>query len=307
MKILLTGATGFLGSHIAEELIENGHDLILTKRQSSNLWRCESFVNKVYWVNTDSKSWIKETLKFCPEIIINSAWNGVSAGNREEWGTQVENINFQQQLLELASNVKLKRFIGIGSQAEYGEFHERIDETFLPNPSTAYGATKLAASIILSTFCNTHQIGWYWFRLFSCFGERESENWLIPATIKNILTKDSMDLTPGEQEYSYMYIKDVARFILTAVESTAQSGIYHIAADKCRTLKEILNFIKDYLNPQFKLNFGALPYRIGQSMINASFIDKTTTAFGKIDPSDFKEKLIQTIEYYKQNINNEKK
>jgi nucleoside-diphosphate-sugar epimerase len=307
MKILLTGATGFLGSHIAEELIENGHELILTKRQSSNLWRCESFESKVHWVNTDFQSWVKETLKFYPEIIINSAWNGVSAANREEWGTQVENINFQQQLLELASKVKLKRFIGIGSQAEYGEFHERIDETFLPKPTTAYGATKLASSIIMSTFCETHNIGWYWFRLFSCFGERESKSWLIPSTIKNMLTKDNMDLTAGEQEYSYMYIKDVARIIVKAVESTAQSGIYNIAAVKCRTLKEILIFIRDYLNPQFKLNFGALPYRNGQSMINASFSEKTNKAFGTIEHSDFNKKLIQTIEYYKQDINNEKK
>lgn len=300
MKILLTGATGFLGSHLAEALIEKGHELILTRRVNSSLWRCNSFENKVIWVNTDSDPWIADVCTFCPEIIINSAWNGVSAANREDWNTQVENIIFQQQLLDIAKQVNSKKIIGIGSQAEYGEFNGCIDENFPTNPTTAYGAIKLASSIILRAFCEQNNIEWHWFRLFSCFGERESENWLIPATIKNMLSKDCMDLTMGEQQYSYLYIKDVANVLVSSVESHAENGIYNIASDKQKSLKYILNLIKDNLNPTFNLNFGALPYRKGQSMINASYNEKANNAFGKINSTHFNEKLIQTIEYYKE-------
>jgi len=300
MKILLTGATGFLGSHIAEELIEKGYDLLLTKRFNSNLWRCDTYKEKVVWINTDISSWVNEAKEFKPDIIINSAWNGVSAANREDWNVQVDNLIFQQKLLELAKIVKVKKFIGIGSQAEYGEFNECIDETYPTKPTTAYGTVKLASSIIMSSFCEQHEIQWYWFRLFSCFGERESDNWLIPSTIKNMISKNSMDLTNGEQLYSYLYIKDVAKVFVSAVKSNASDGIYHIASEKSRSLKEILILIKENLNTDFKLNFGALPYRKNQSMINSSFMEKTKQAFGNIDTNDFNEKLIQTIAYYKE-------
>lgn len=299
MRILLTGATGFLGSHIAEVLCLSRHELLLTKRAASNLWRCASFEDQVKWTNTDSETFESEVLAFRPTVIINSAWNGVSARERDSWNEQLSNLHYQQRLLDLAKQLSVKVFIGIGSQAEYGTFDGCIDENYPANPNSAYGAVKLAAQEIVKAFCDTNSITWYWFRLFSCFGEREAENWLIPATIKNMVFKDHMDLTAGEQRYSYMYIKDVANVFLAAVNGKAESGVYHIASDKLRSLRSILTSIKQYLNPDFHLNFGVLPYRKNQSMINGSINLKTQKAFGIFDKSDFSEKLIQTIEYYK--------
>lgn len=300
MKILLTGATGFLGSHIAEVLYNAGHELLLAKRRESNLCRCSTFIDKVKWSDTDLDTFESDVCSFQPDMVISSAWSGVSAKDREQWSVQVDNLKYQQRLLDIAVKANVKRIIGIGSQAEYGVFDGCIDEQYPANPTSAYGAAKLSSLIILRTFCEENNIAWYWFRLFSCFGERESENWLIPATIKNIMSTDKMDLTLGEQRYSYLYIKDVANVFLSAVEqNNAESGVYHIAADVQRPLKEILLGIRDYLNPEFCLNFGALPYRKNQSMLNGSINTKTQKAFGVIERSDFAEKLIQTIEYYK--------
>lgn len=299
MKILLTGATGFLGSHIAEVLYCAGYELLLTKRIESSLWRCSTFIDKVKWSNTDLNTFESDVCEFRPDVIINSAWSGVSAKDREQWSVQLENLQYQQRLLDLAVKIGVKKIIGIGSQAEYGLFDGCINELYSAIPTSAYGAVKLSSLTILRTFCEENHITWHWFRLFSCFGEREDENWLIPATIRNMLSTDKMDLTLGEQQYSYLYIKDVANIFLSAIENTAESGVYHIAANVQRPLKDILLEMRDYLNPMFKLNFGALPYRKNQSMINGSINTKTQNAFGVIETSDFKEKLIQTIEYYK--------
>ena len=62
MKILLTGATGFLGSHIAETLSTHGHELLLAKRTKSDLWRCASLENKVKWTNSDSDAFELDVL-----------------------------------------------------------------------------------------------------------------------------------------------------------------------------------------------------------------------------------------------------
>lgn len=300
MKILITGATGFIGSHIVESLINNAeHEILLSKRTTSNLWRCNSFVEKVKWTNTDTNNFENDVYNFMPEIIINCAWDGVSADNRNIWDIQINNIPFQQRLLALATQTKVKKFIGIGSQAEYGKFDGKVDENHPANPNSAYGATKLAALTILKTFCEEQAITWYWFRSFSCFGERESENWLIPSAIKKMLYNNEMDLTFCEQQYSYLYIKDVANLFVSAIDSNAESGVYNLASDHLRPLKNILLSIKKYLNSDSKLNFGALPYRKNQSMINGSINTKTKGAFGQYEISNFDEKLVQTIEYYK--------
>lgn len=158
MKILLTGATGFLGSHIAETLSTHGHELLLAKRTKSDLWRCASLENKVKWTNSDSDAFELDVLSFRPNVIINSAWNGVSAGERNSWKHQLDNLCYQQRLLDLAKRLEVKVFIGIGSQAEYGTFDGCVDENYIADPNTAYGVVKLAAQQIVKTFCEENNI-----------------------------------------------------------------------------------------------------------------------------------------------------
>jgi nucleoside-diphosphate-sugar epimerase len=299
MKIVVTGATGFLGSHIAEALLKDKHQLMLTKRESSDLWRCASFADRCQWTNTDNEHWEEDIRSFNPSVIIHAAWDGVSTDFRENWISQLTNLFFQQKLLSIASEAGVELIIGIGSQAEYGEFNGCVDELYPANPTSAYGAVKLCALTTLKAFCEQNNIRWYWFRLFSCFGERESENWLIPSTIKKMLTSDDMDLTAGEQKYSYLYIKDVARLFNTAVNSHAENGVYNISSATQRSLKEVLTLIREYINPSFNLNWGSLPYRKDQSMLNGGNMQKTNHAFHFTESNDWEQNLYKTIEYYK--------
>ena len=300
MRILLTGATGFLGSHLAEVLLEAGHTLLLTKRNLSDLWRCSTFIGSCTWINTDEEQWQDEVIVFQPEAIINTAWEGVSAGGRNDWEVQLSNISFQQTLLSIADKAATKLFIGLGSQAEYGCFDGCIPESYPTNPTTAYGATKLASLNLLKAFCTEKEIRWLWFRLFSCFGEREGKQWLIPSTIQNILTKESMDATLGEQRYAYLYVKDVARIIAQVLEQEAPSDIYHISAEMSCSIKELVSSIRDCINPDFPIYFGAIPYRGNQSMLMQGDMRKTNNYLNDFTFADFDESLQATIRYYKE-------
>ena len=297
-KILLTGGTGFIGSYVVEQLLDKDYKLMLTRRHTSDLFRCTSFIDKVEWINTDEDKWIDRAKEFAPVTIINLAWSGVKADERVLWNRQVDNLKFQQDLLEIANESGTKNFIGAGSQAEYGEINTRVNELYPPNPNTAYGAIKLAALTILRSYCSIHDIKWIWFRIFPCFGEREGENWLIPSLVKKIMTDQSMDLTAGEQKYAYLYIEEVARVISSAVDTNVESGIFNISSENPISLKELVENIKDNLRPDFNLNFGALPYRKGQSMYIAGDNAKVCNKIYKIDSSSFEEKLKKTINYY---------
>ena len=299
MKVLITGATGFLGSHIAAKFASDPNwQIMVTRRNESNLWRTTEFEDKLIWVNTNSENWQNVIIEFKPQYIINVAWGGVDVNGRNNWKTQLKNLVFQQELLDIANTCDIKKFIGVGSQAEYGDFNEIVNEEFPPNPNFAYGVVKLAALDIIKHYCQINDIGWTWFRLFSTFGKYESDNWLIPATIKNMITQQQMNFTKAEQKYSYLHIENVAEVFYNTCNKQTPNGVYNISSKQARPLKEILEYIRNKINPEFQMNFGALPYRANQSMHNQGNVDKLEKYIIKVDDTTFFNDLDNTINYY---------
>jgi len=298
MKAFVTGASGFIGTYLVRALVKDGCDVLCLKRKTSDVSKLDAFSDKIGWVDC-SEAWQDKVRAFKPDIIYHLAWNGVSSADRIIWSKQVSNIAFQQELLDLAKDVNCKKFVGIGSQSEYGDFEEKVDEQFPVNPKTAYAAVKVACLSMQKCFCEIHGIEWYWFRLFPVFGPYETDRWLIPSLIRNMLTTQSMDLTLGEQRLSYLYVGESAKAVEMAIKAEGKSGIYNVCSDNPMPLKDLVTLIRDKVNPDFRLNFGALPYRYGQSM----YMEGDTTALRKhiyqLNTSDFIERLDETIDYYR--------
>lgn len=298
-RILITGISGFLGSQIANQLISDGHEIIATKRSSTILWRCKEFANKITWIDTDEANWPKKITDLQPKIIIHSAWSGVSASDRDNWEVQLSNINLALKLLQIAKECEVKKFIAFGSQAEYGNFSGIIDEEYPLKPNNAYASAKIAISQIINNFCSINEINWYWFRLFSFFGEYESNSWFIPTLIEKILSTQKMDMTPGEQKYAYMYVGDLAGIIRKVVEVDISSGIYNISSSKAISLLELTNKILEIIKPvESQIHFGAIPYRANQSMhIQGSNVKLESELGEKINELDFNDSLYRVVNY----------
>lgn len=306
MNVFVTGGTGFIGSYLVKRLVDMGHDVLCLKRQTSNLEKLDGYETKVEWIDIED-DWKERFVTFAPFIVYNLAWNGVSSADRVLWDKQVSNIEMQQELLDISLTSGVKKIVGVGSQSEYGDFENKIDETYPLNPKTAYAAVKVASSVIMRSFCEIHNIDWYWFRVFPVFGPHESENWLIPKLIKSICTENKMDLTPGEQKLAYLYVGECANAIASPIDVKGHCGIYNICADNPMPLKTLVESIRNQINPSFQLNFGAMPYRYGQSM----YMEGDTNALKKnlyvLETEIFAQKMKETIDYYvKQYRQNEK-
>lgn len=297
--VLITGISGFLGSQIAKQLLLDGYKVFATRRKSTNLKRCENFKSDINWIDLEDGDWQIKVIKLKPKIIIHSAWLGVSAKDRDNWTIQFSNVEFVLNLLSVAKSCKVEKFIAFGSQAEYGVFSGIIDENYPLEPSSAYASAKVAVSQIINNYSTLNGLNWYWFRLFSFFGEQEDNHWLIPTLIKRINSLEQMDMTPGEQKYAYMYVGDLAKLVSKIVDFNLDSGIYNISSSRALSLLELTEKIINIIKPiSSQINFGAIPYRANQSMHIQGSTDKLEKALGfKIHEMDFEDALASVVNY----------
>ena len=200
--------------------------------------------------------------------------------------------------MQVAKITSVNRFIFLGSQAEYGNINGIVSEDQVCVAINAYGSVKSACLEILKTFAINNKLNWIWLRLFSFFGEKENETWLFPSLIQKIKTENEMNFTLGEQKYAYLYVKDFALIIDKIVSLEIQSGIYNVSSDIVRSIRSLVEEVRDRINPKFQLNFGALKYRDNQSMHIQGSIKKLKGQIGKLEFTDFTIAIENTIRYY---------
>ena len=304
LKTWVTGATGFIGSNIAKHLIDQGNSVIATHRNSSNFEKCNDFADRIEWVNTDKSDWEANIINSKPDILIHTAWGGIDASQRNDWGIQLENFEFSRLYFDLAKKATIKKVVALGSQAEYGNKKYAAKEEDELVPEDAYGAVKILTTNYLRAIFNASDTTWYWIRIYSLFGENENPNWLIPSTVSRILKNETINLTACEQIYNYLYIGDFLNYFDKIInDEKRRGGVYNICNSDSIRLKDFLMMTCNTLNADDKLlNFGALPYRPNQNMKMMGNNSKFTETF-EINESELlgmREGMKRTINYHKQ-------
>lgn len=282
-RVVLSGATGFIGSYLAEELVARGYEVIALRRSQSDTWRVASVQTQLIWVDIDEESWEQQVVDLQPQYLVHAAWMGVGVGQRDDWQSQLQNLTFTVKLLQVLRRGPLKKVIVLGSQAEYGTFEGRVDETHSTQPTEAYGAVKIATLAILQAYCQAHSIEWYWLRVFAVFGPREDKHWFVSFVANSLLKKQPPSLTGCEQRYDYLFVNDLARAIVqTLPAADGLSGVYNIGANHATGLREIVDTIRELTASVEEVHYGALPYRTNQVMHMEGNSDKFERVFGAI-------------------------
>lgn len=219
MKALVTGGTGFVGSHLIDKLLENNFDVYCTIRKTSNLkWLKGKKLNLIE-SNSLNDSFIKEIIKDVDYIFHIAGI--VKAKTESEY--EIGNYIITKNLLDLVlkSNHKLKKFIFISSQAVCGPNPDEkpIDESYIPKPITAYGRTKLKAE--QEVLLHKDKIPVTIIRPCAIFGPRDTE---ILVYFKTYSKGLNAIIGFNKKYLSLIFIDDLINGILLATENERANG-----------------------------------------------------------------------------------
>lgn len=304
MNILLTGATGFIGSHIADYLLKSNHAIYATCRHTSDFGKCTTFIDKVKWLNQDTDNWQQNIEHVELDLLIHTAWAGVSASQRDDWDIQLSNFQFSRKIIEFSLQLNVKKIICLGSQAEYGQFEYKVAEDQVPYPTDAYGVVKLMTLYYLRNIADKNIVNWYWLRVFSIIGQNENDSWLLPQVINKLLSGNEIELTEGKQCYDYLFIDDfLNRLNLVIEEQKNLSGVYNVCSGRSVEIRELLLLVADKLKiSNTKLLFGKIPYRENQNMYNIGSTDKFENCFGKLIYETLDDTVSKISNYYQNKL-----
>lgn len=298
MKIFITGATGFLGSHIANVAINEGHNVMCLCRKTSISLFDKIVEDKIEWLNSDDYDWKQKLVDFAPEVLIHCAWSGVRGLDRDGAAVQKSNIDFSQEIFEA---YPYKQIISLGSQAEYGYYDNIVTEEHQLMPLNNYGIAKVKVSENLRTYAESNNMEWQWIRIFTVFGDKQKAGLIYGFTQKCLNGDKTFETTLGQQRYSYMYSFDFARAIMLVVGQKGKSGEYNLSQNsEVYSNIDILETIKVYLHSNIDIKYGVMPYALNQVMFMDANTTKFINAFGDIPCSDFMSALTRTIDSYKQ-------
>ncbi|WP_022684316.1 NAD-dependent epimerase/dehydratase family protein [Sphingobium bisphenolivorans] len=280
-RILVTGAGGFVGAAVADLAARQGHQVTALVRNPSSPrvvalgGRCAIALADL----ADSAAGSAALAEARPDIIIHSAWEGVGGAARAG-DVQLDNIRTTVALLDAGIAAGARRFIGIGSQAEYGRHDRRIDESAATEPFLLYGAAKLSACHLTRQRASEAGIGFAWLRLFSPYGPGDNPNWLIPSVAAQILAGQPPRTSAGTQKWDYLHIIDCAQGVLAAALTDSAQGVFNLSSGRAVTVRSIVERIRDLASPGLPLTFGDIPFGPNQIMHLEGDCSRLTAATG---------------------------
>ncbi len=272
MKILVTGATGFLGSHLLRYLVEHGHNIAILIRETSNTWRISDLLtNKQVNIIYGSMQFLNivktQINEFSPEVVYHLAWQGGNSSiYQEDPGQIYNNLDGTLELIRISNECGVKAWIGMGSVVEYGEFNGIFNEEMLPQPTTLYGLSKYTTGLLTEKLCAIYGMRFVWVRPFWIYGPYDDGLRLIPYVILSLYNKKNPKLTLGVQKWDYLYIDDAIRALYALGKNYDAHGIYNLGSGQSVILRDLIGYIRDKIDSKILLDFGTIPYKKGQIM-----------------------------------------
>lgn len=256
MKIALSGANGYIGSHVVKALVNAGHEVIALDIKSDRV------DPRAKYINLDIFSEVEGLFEKLgkPDVFLHLACKDVPRHN-SPW--HIESISKTFDLIKNLIDDGLGQIVTIGSMHDVGYFEGKITENTPTNPQTFYGISKDAIRKAVAVYAKEKGVTHQHLRFFYTFGDDLESSGSVFSKILQMAAngEKTFPFTDGKNEFDYIEINELAEQIRAVVEQKEITGIIHCCSGKPTAIRtQVETFIKMH-NLDIKPDFGKYPTR----------------------------------------------
>lgn len=294
-RVLLTGASGFVGRQILSALVGAGVQVIALARRIPPDCGIEAC-----WLAADlhDTATLRTVMtEFRPTICVHSAW---SVKERDFWRSD-DNLDWVSSSLNLAKTFVQtggRRFVGVGTQAEYVDSGGICIEGSTATPgSSLYGIAKDSARCLIQKYCRDRDVAFAWTRIFSVFGAGEEIYKLVPSVIRSIARNEDALISSGRAVRDFIDVRDVGEAIARVALSNFE-GPVNIGTGTGVTIADMATRIASLMNRPNRLRIGALPDRPDEAGLLIAEITRLRDEIGVVFNRSLDSSLLDAIAYW---------
>jgi nucleoside-diphosphate-sugar epimerase len=261
MRVLVTGASGFIGNHVVREFLKNEIEVLATSKTAKKASKQSWFESVEYFeqdLNDRKDNYFQ--LFNRPDCLIHLAWEGIPdyTGLFHLERNLINNYFFLKNMVQNG----LKKLVVIGTCAEYGMQTGCLSEDLPAIPFNAYGIAKDTLRKVLELLEKKYSFGFQWIRLFYVYGEGQRKESIFGQLEAALNRGDGVfQMSSGEQLRDYLDVKQAANYIVKIVCQDSINGVINCCSGKPVSLHDlIVNYLKDK-GKTIQLELGSYPLR----------------------------------------------
>lgn len=295
-RAIVLGAAGFIGSWVRRALVGAGCHVTAVLRPGQQAPFPADAISVVHCDLGDTDALADAIRAAAPHIVFDVAGYGVYPEQRDEHQARLINTEMAGTVADAIAHVdgddwRGARIVRAGSAAEYGDATGDLREDGATLPSTMYGRTKLAGTLLLAERCARYSVRSVTARLFTVYGPGERSGRLVPTLLSAASTGDPIPLTPGTQLRDFIHVEDAAAAMLKLGAADVGTGeIVNVATGRLHSVREFVEIAAGVLNiSPGRLRFGAIQERPGEmhhDPVNISRLERLTAWRPSITPAE---------------------
>lgn len=300
-RVLVTGAAGFLGSHLVPRLIAAGAEVCVLDQPNARRWSILERSDLAATLRADVRSLgqpVHDDVLGDIDVVFHLAAVGVVGDGGDVRELVAANIDGTMAALLVAQRLG-SRLVYCGSCFEYGA-GARWAEDAMPAPTTEYGASKAGGWLLANAFARRTGLEVVSVRPFTMYGPMEPPGRLVPSVVRHALAGHPIDLTPGDQARDFVYVEDVAdAFVAAATTDAAVGGTFNICTGTAATVRHVVHRVLECTGSRSEARFGALSYRSTELTILSGDPTRAREVLGWRSRVSLDDGLARTIAWFR--------
>jgi UDP-glucose 4-epimerase len=269
-RVIVLGASGFIGQHVTRALHLRGADLVLTCREPMDalpLLLATGDLGDIVGMDLGDLDAVANLIaEECPDCVFNLAGYGVDRAERDPGQATLLNTELVEAVCVALARVTrpamagLRALVHVGSAFEYGPVGGDLDEAGPADPTTEYGRTKLAGTTLVGRYGELGYVDGVTARLFTVYGPGEHPHRLLPSLMAAAREGRPVELTAGQQQRDFTYVEDVAEGLCRLACSRGDRGeVINLATGRLTSVREFVRIAAAELGlTAEQLRFGAV-------------------------------------------------